>query len=106
MKTELPKSVTRKELVHLRAGVEWRRPPYDLHLFSGDMSGHGYILIGETTVTFDVPQVDFIAAQISSIEKTKAAIVREYEEKLSQIDAKLGDLRSLAFDGATVLDAS
>ena len=68
-------------------------------LFSCDMSEIGYVCLGPVTVTFDVPQVDVVAAQINGLEKVKAAIVEEYEHKLHKISEEIQNLRALTYSG-------
>lgn len=90
----LPKTVTVEMFAHVS------RYSDDVKLFSIDISGHGYICIGPVTVTFDVPQVDVVAAQITSLETTKAAMVEEYETKLHRINEEIQNLRALTYSPA------
>ena len=91
----LPKTVTKKMYVHLS---EYSKG--DTELFNCDMSDHGYTLLGPVEVTFDVPQVDVVAAQINSLEKVKAKTVSEYEHRLARINDKIQELRCLTQETA------
>ena len=86
---DLPKTATVTMLAHAT--------PYDgVQLYGFDMSACGYVNLGPVEITFDVPQVDVVAAQISGLEKTKADIVKEYEIKLREINEQIQNLRALS----------
>ena len=92
---KLPKSVTATMYIHV---IQYSDK---VQLFPFDMTSVGYILLGTTEVTFDVPQVDLVAMEIKSIEREKAMVVKEYEEKLAMIAEELSGLRSLTYEGET-----
>ena len=91
MNKKLPKSVTQTMYAHLSTYRE------EVELFSCDMSEYGNVLLGPVEITFDVPQVDVVAAQLGALEKSKAAVVQEYETKLHQIDEQIQNLRALSY---------
>ena len=87
----LPKTATVELIAHLNKYSD------SVDLFGCDMSEYGHVVLGPVTVTFDVPQVDVVSSQISSLEKVKAKVVEEYEIKLHDIDEKLQNLRALSY---------
>lgn len=90
----LPKTVTLEVFAHM--GKHSDR----IQLFMCDMSDHGYVCLGPVNVTFDVPQVDIVAAQIDSLEKVKTKLVEEYESKLYRINEQIQNLRALSYSAA------
>lgn len=99
MDKKLPKTVTQTYYAHLPK-YEWEE---GMDLWRHDMSEHGYVCLGPVTITFDVPQIDVVAAQIGTLEKVKAEVVQEYEAKLRQIDENIQNLRALSYDGDRLL---
>lgn len=96
--SQFPKTVTAKMWIHAGKYSEGK-----VELFPFDISDAGYLLLGTTDITFDVPefsQADFVAAEIATIEKEKERLVKEYEPRLAQLDERLKNLRSLTYDGA------
>ena len=91
---KLPQTVTL--ILHIHAQEGYDGTPR-IKLFDGDRSEYGYIYLGETTITLDIPQIDIVAAQIALIEKVKAEVVKEYETKLHDLDEKLQNLRALGY---------
>lgn len=90
----LPKTATLEMFAHIDKYSDV------LTLYPFDMSDAGYIVLGPVTVTFDVPQVDVVASQISSLEKVKAKVVEEYETKLTQLNEQIQNLRALTYVNA------
>lgn len=91
MNKKLPKTATLEMQAHIDRFDE------KVTLFGCDMSEYGHILLGPVTVTFDVPQIDIVAAQLNSLEKAKAEVVKEYEIKLHDLDEKIQNLRALSY---------
>lgn len=91
----LPKTATIEMLAHAS-----KYSNEEITLFGCDMSEYGHVCLGPVTVTFDVPQIDVVAAQINGLETVKAKLVEEYEAKLHQIDEQIQNLRALTYSPA------
>lgn len=60
-----------------------------------DMSGSGYILLGEQTVTVDVPTKNPVEAEIEMLDKKKASLIKEHLAALNAIQCRKKDLLCL-----------
>jgi len=64
-------------------------------VLSGDMSNHGYILLGTQTVTVNVPTKDPVEAEIEMLDKKEASLIKEHLAALHAIQCRKNDLLCL-----------
>lgn len=68
-------------------------------LFMTDMSEHGYVLLGEVEVEYEVPDIDIRAAQVEALDKQITKTRAEFERKLMALTEQKNNLLALGVEG-------
>jgi len=66
-----------------------------MSFYSQDMSGHGWIRVGQAHIVFEAEDNDFTLQTINMFEIKKAKLLAETQLKINEIDQKIQELRAL-----------
>lgn len=97
----LPTEFTEKLYIVARAdryqpgGYKLSVSTYDPRQF--DNTSMGYILLGETRATFQVPKVNPITAEIEAIEKAQKDILAEAQMKVNKLNQRREELLAIEY---------
>ncbi|WP_405118781.1 hypothetical protein [Pseudomonas leptonychotis] len=91
----LPKTHTEKLFICARS-VKYPEPHYAIGLTTYDPSTGsntlGYILLGATEVTVEIPECNPVQAEIEAIEKSRDQILADAQLQANQLNARIQQL--------------
>ena len=89
--------------VTINGMVAWKKPLWDgdvqFWFNHFDMSEHGYVTVMPHVFEIDVPD-DFnpVPQQVAILEKEKAKVRQEFNQRIAQLNEQIGKLQALTFD--------
>jgi hypothetical protein len=96
----LPLSLTKKMFI-VASRHYTNKEEYELSLVSYNpqdgTNSMGYILIGETEVTVDVPQINVINAEIEAIKKARDELLAEAQLKANNLNHRIEQLLAIEY---------
>lgn len=91
----LPKTHTEKLFICARH-AKYPEPHYEISLTTYDPNGGsntlGYILLGTTEVTVDIPECNPVQAEIAAIEKARDQILADAQLQANHLNARIQQL--------------
>jgi hypothetical protein len=88
--------VTMNGFIHWKKG--YKSP--DFHFWTWeDMTSSGYVLVGPCSFECEIPD-DFnpVPGQVAALEKEKAKVRHEFNQRIAQLNEQIGKLQALTFD--------
>ncbi|MBY4947038.1 hypothetical protein K6V92_10450 [Cupriavidus respiraculi] len=78
---------------------------YTYTVFGMDVSGQslGYILVGETTLSYELPDAfNPVAAEVAALEKKRDAMRADFNGRLRQINEQIAKLQAIEYTASEV----
>lgn len=86
------------QTMYLHVAEQWDKT-IRFQLMQADMSEYGYICVGKTNVTFDVPEnFDIRQPKAKAIEKEMAKVRADFQTRITELQRTYNEL--LAIEGA------
>lgn len=90
---KLPKTLTKKLYICARRDICRPDSDYSLNLNDFNLAGgsnpSGYILLGTTEVTVDIPECNPVQAEIEAIKKARDQILADAQLQATQLDERI-----------------
>jgi beta-mannanase len=94
------KTATIKGFIHFRDRSNWEDSKYAFFM-SDDMSECGYVKVMAYELTIEIPDAfNPTAAQLDALEKQRAALSKEFNLRIAQINDQISKLQCLEFTPA------